>query len=511
MSVPSSSAWRRILLPAPLLLALLLTPAPAPLSAHPGSRSGIRAVGALRPQNSMESKMRQRLSKVPRRRGQDQQKASSCTALKDNGAFITGGVTAGTPPQALQLIPDTGSDVVVIASCNCIKSGSCTAEETPKCFQGTGNSSTFAMDSEPPVVTLSYGSGNIEAVVASDVVRVGQAQATMDHGMFLMVDNTLGELGPPFEGLIGLGPNPPQQTSLFDRTLSYKSLPWGGSSSKPKQEDGEIAMPRFISSAGVNTFSMCLDSHGGGALELGVASGANPLGSIGVEHWGLDLQGVSVGKVSAPVIFCSPDSKASGMTSACGAIPDTGTTLLVAGSSDQLWTLFGALCDAWPRCSKSLEKGGDDTKKIKAFEGLIDKCADWLGSGGGVDELPTLYFHFGGTGGSKDSVGISPRSYLLSGKSPDGKVNCQLAFETADYVTKSNGPVWVMGLPLFAEKKVIYDMAANTISFSDETCSSCDDKDFVARSGRNGHKRRGTRPLTRGRTRHPSFNVTQAF
>jgi len=55
-----------------------------------------------------------------------------------------------------------------------------------------------------------------------------------------------------------------------------------------------------------------------------------------------------------------------------------------------------------------------------------------------------------------------------------GKV-CLPAFGTMDYNTRANGPVWILGTPLFYQFVVGYDVSTNppSISFSDQTKTPC--------------------------------------
>ena len=52
---------------------------------------------------------------------------------------------------------------------------------------------------------------------------------------------------------------------------------------------------------------------------------------------------------------------------------------------------------------------------------------------------------------------------------------CRPAFGAMDYQTEQNGPVWILGLPIFYEYVVGYDMEAKppAISFSSGLCGSC--------------------------------------
>lgn len=99
---------------------------------------------------------------------------------------------------------DTGSDSVIVPSCICVQDGHCSQDD--RCFTGTDTSSTFNVSggAQGPLATvITFGSGPVEAVIASDIVRVGQVSIRMDDGLLLMVDQDLNI--PTFEGILGLG------------------------------------------------------------------------------------------------------------------------------------------------------------------------------------------------------------------------------------------------------------------------------------------------------------------
>lgn len=63
----------------------------------------------------------------------------------------------------------------------------------------------------------------------------------------------------------------------------------------------------------------------------------------GIHHWGLAFEGISVGSESAPVAICNPKSKKAGQKAVCGAIPDSGTTLMM-GPQAQIYALYTDTC-----------------------------------------------------------------------------------------------------------------------------------------------------------------------
>merc|ERR1719215_1851208 len=151
------------------------------------------------------------------------------------------------------------------------------------------------------------------------------------------------------------------------------------------------------------------------------------LGSIGEVHWGLDFRGITVGSVSASVSFCVSENMTKDQTTPCGAIPDSGTTALMA-PQEHLDALYESLCDQWDRCSRNVtamklaaenahnaavEAYNVDPWDIQAaskndiFQLLIKDCKNWLTTDHGLSELPPIYFHVRGAGGRQQSLQLS--------------------------------------------------------------------------------------------------------
>merc|ERR1719215_1978263 len=104
-----------------------------------------------------------------------------CAELSNHGTHSTVQVSAGTPPQHFDLVADTGSNAVIILSCNCVDEGRCSSQDD--CFRGTDTSSTFSIGKladhdadEVPSVTMSFGSGDIQAVIATRLCNAAVLQ-----------------------------------------------------------------------------------------------------------------------------------------------------------------------------------------------------------------------------------------------------------------------------------------------------------------------------------------------
>jgi len=284
---------------------------------------------------------------------------------------------------------------------------------------------------------------------------------------------------------------------------------------------GGLVVKGFLEEAGITRFSMCFNDGANGVLRLGQPKAAKHVvshASIGQVHWGLDFRGISVGNYDAPVKFCKASEMGKGQKTPCGAIPDSGTTAFMA-PKEHLISLYESLCDGWGRCKRNhtaMVKAAHDAKaaamsafksdpfhiepdsKAVIFQQLILDCNDWLSEGEGLDELPPIHFHIGGANGTKQTLNLFGWSYIIEtqekefkyiykkipgiGKLPTGrnftgqsKKVCSPAFSTMDYSTEQNGPVWILGTPIFYEYQVGYDLESKppSISFSNSSCGSC--------------------------------------
>lgn len=468
---------------------------------------------------------------------------ASCAELTNHGAYFTVLLEAGSPRQKFDVVADTGSDAVIIPSCLCNEEGECHSDD--RCFRGTGKSRSFHVHAQDdvPVIDMEFGSGSIKAAIATDVVIVGGMSALMEDGLLLMVDRKLDILG-SFEGILGLGQMQAEYNPGLVANGSHASWdrPQAHKRKIHAEAVGDVYVPGFLRQANIDRFSLCFnDGSLPGVLRLGTPSPAEPaIPSVGTLHWGVKLRGFSVGDVQADVLFCgdaaeenweqaSPTQRlahAIGRQKAkaadCGAIPDSGTTVMM-GPEAQVQKLFGGICDAWPRCQNaSKTEKYRTTPKEEVFQLVLAKCEDWLQEGDGLEELPSLYMHIGDASSNR-SLEISPWAYVFEtpvsemeahskllgnlgvsfasllregGKS---QYSCAPAFGTVDYSVSSDGPVWIVGTPVFYEYVVTFDRGTSPseISFSNEPCGTCDSQRTASSNvvltsqGRGARHRRG--------------------
>lgn len=420
-----------------------------------------------------------------------------CSPLKNHQSHSTLRVQVGTPKpdraaQFFDLIADTGSSSIIVTNCMC-KKNACSSYSSP-CFKGT-NSSTFSVpkDSEGDATptSMTFGSGQIFAVLATDTVSVGSVKAVMNNSLLMLYDHQLDAGITNFEGIFGVG-IPNHNGALRDTGASWLKV------------------------AEVARFSMCFSGlTEDGMFKMNTPAQSNAMGSIGTMHWGLDFRGISLGPTSAPVAFCDPAKKLEHQKTACGMIPDSGTTLIL-GPRSQVSQLYASLCDAWPRCAEkfaaynasvhseehessifdstvarvlkrwglpipnrapwslSPEEQAMHDKEL-LFKRLLSSCAQWARTTADLDtQLPPIHLHVAGTEGHSQTLLLTGSSYVVAAESP-GSWTCMPFFGSYDYKTAQNGPIWIVGTPLFYEYEVHYDLSSSppSMSFTKSSCGSC--------------------------------------
>lgn len=433
-----------------------------------------------------------------------------CAELTNHGTHSTVQVSAGTPPQHFDLVADTGSNAVIILSCNCVDEGRCSSQDD--CFRGTDKSSTFSVgklpdhDEEVPSVTMSFGSGDIQAVIATDEISVGGVKTSMENGLLLMVDKALNIDG-PFEGILGLGL---PSTARWGMGLLQQS-------GMRFDEGDDYEPPEFLPEADISRFSLCFNNGANGALRLGTRDTLDievedKLGSFGQVHWGVGLTGIFVGngKTKVQLDVCRPDYDGGptipdGQSTVCGGIPDSGTTAIMAPESS-LEVLFEGICNEWDRCEKAAKK--NSMPKAQAFVDVLADCGSWLdGNSEGLAELPTLHFRVQGSRhGQMQDLALDGWFYVFETvedqyelvsehfrafapraqsrhKHTGHRKTCAPAFGVMDMPTKSNGDAWILGTSFFYAYNVKYDLKDASMSFKDEQCGSCSDSATLVSQG----------------------------
>lgn len=380
----------------------------------------------------------------------------ACTKLTDQSTYFSIDVAVGTPPQHFDAVADTGSTSVLVPSCFCESSGLCHSAKN-RCFSGRGGaSSTFNItrgESGPLVYVVSFGSGPVRVVVTGDVVRIADMQHTMKDGLLVMLNDNLEVGDMAFEGIFGLG-----------LPLSYQKS--------------------FMDESGVASFSMCFADGQGYLHVFKKPPNTTFLGTVSNQNWAVNLNGVTVGSSpeATPLSFCQESDRKGGAESACAAIPDSGTTLLL-GPEDSIYKIQEGICDEWPRCTTMLattplkyrrnaELRGHNLKAM-VISSLLRVCGSWF-TDEGLEEMPPIKFYVSGKEGNQAVITVPATNYVLT----DG-TQCLLGFSSMDVSTGSNGDLWILGMPIFFSYHVTFDLQTDphSVSFTQMTasnpCSEC--------------------------------------
>merc|ERR1712079_128647 len=175
-----------------------------------------------------------------------------------------------------------------------------------------------------------------------------------------------------------------------------------------------------------------------------------------------------------PVMVCSEASMKKKQRTPCAAIPDSGTTLIMAPARD-ITKLFAELCRRWPRCVTKM-KTSRRKKSSEVFMQLLGECADWLTHSEGLDEIPSIFFHVAGARGEKYTIELTSWSYIAEAFQEEVEIVtkrilgifpvkkwvptnrlrkiCIPQFGEQEYSTPSTGPIYVIETPLFYELQV---------------------------------------------------------
>jgi len=424
-------------------------------------------------------------------------KSSSVTLKNHQGTFYTLDLEVGKEhPSKLEVVADTGSISVLVPDCRCVKqsasNGGCW-QRGQKCVEGhpTAMNDWF---------NITFGSGEVDCLLGSEQVKVGDVKADMNGVVMLMEHQYLDFYGSGiFEGILGLGK--PQVAAVESGIYSRnRKMAAGLAGFKEKS---------FFETIGTNRFSMCLvlNAHDNfmttnGQLTINPPMKPKLLKTYGLVHWALKFNGFSVGEDSSPndSVVCKGGS---GNKFACAMIPDSGTTLL-SGPKKGVEAIMDSICDGWSKCKEEAAKTDttslasvlrfSSTSKSDILQDLVMGCPD-------LKELPTLKMHVQGKDGNKESMSLSPFAYVvkttyesflaivehLPGNTTtkeslmrraaeheqSGRKTCTLAFDTMDFSDPTYGDVWVMGLPFFREQVAVYEMGNPDSSVGFVQANSC--------------------------------------
>lgn len=305
--------------------------------------------------------------------------------------------------QIVNGIFDTGSFELVVMSTAC-----------HMCFLSgdvydPNKSSTHVVDEGRLPNMHMYGSGLIVDKKAEDRVSIGDGRLQTDNFSFWEVYGHIMPImiGAEFGAIVGMG-----------RKGTVPAIVTNGT---------EVSLLEAVE-PDVDRFSVCFGrepaSPGWWTWGAEVPPAAKELHVIGEIHWGLNLTNVRLPAKAGGKTY------AIGCEKGCGAVMDTGTSLIAA-----------------PR---------EALKKLEhAISKLDPKCKN-------IDDMPDLLFELDG-----EEVSLPPTSYIGI---LDGLLNptiedllyfkpgphCQPLFIAMDEMTQY-GPMWIVGMPFFREYHTTFE------------------------------------------------------
>ncbi|KAH8387742.1 hypothetical protein KR093_009268 [Drosophila rubida] len=269
------------------------------------------------------------------------------TLSNSQNLYYYGAISIGTPPVVFQVMFDTGSSNLWVPAWNCT-SLACDGAQS----YNPSASSTAIPNGQS--IKLTYGSGGITGVLATDTVIVNGltitdqtfAMATSELDTSFAGMDFVGIMGMAYNSLAADGVTPPFYNmylqGLINQPVFSFYLARGGTSSS----GGELIF---------------------GGSDASLYAGNMTYVPVSVEdYWMFTMQDAYL----AGVRLCSP----------CSAVADTGTSLIVAPTAayETIFSLVGANLDGSVDCSR-------------------------------VSALPVLKFTIGGS-----TFGVPPSAYIIS-------------------------------------------------------------------------------------------------
>mmetsp|Transcript_16137 Transcript_16137/g.47030 ORF Transcript_16137/g.47030 Transcript_16137/m.47030 type:complete len:456 (-) Transcript_16137:122-1489(-) len=343
-------------------------------------------------------------------------------------------LSVGSPPQTITSIIDTGSYELVVFSSSCKGCGLAGA------FNHAG-SSTHRLG--VLVTQLTYGSGDVEGDQATDLVALGPARPA-PQSFWEVRKAQMPLLGhAKFQSILGVGPPETPAADAWDALAGAvrdvaKSAQVGVAPRKETTAQVRSSLvsameisgtPTMLRNFRVRLFSLCLGRRPGSSgylvwndsLPLARPAAFAHLAVVGRHSWTLSLTEVRLGGFG-------PQQAAGvylGCREGCGAIVDSGTSLLVMPSSAI------ALLD-------------------EALQGANLDCS-------GLQGLPSLFFTIDGT-----QLTLPPDSYMSRKKFTEP---CRLELSVLHSTSTSKvGPLWILGMPFLRQYYTTFDVGTDVHS-----------------------------------------------
>merc|ERR1719401_1740353 len=97
-------------------------------------------------------------------------------------------------------------------------------------------------------------------------------------------------------------------------------------------------------------------------------------------------------------------------------------------------------------------------------------CHEWMTPNGWA-EIPSIFLHLGGSDGQTETLTLSSWSYIT--RVNNGYGRCHALFGEFFFNSQNNGPVWVLGSPVFYQYQVTFDRKEASIGFNPQPCGTC--------------------------------------
>lgn len=312
---------------------------------------------------------------------------------EENDSSYSGIVSIGTPPQDFNLILDTGSSDLWVATSSCT---SCASTEFIASKSSSYQSSGASLE-------ITYGSGSVKGTTSQDTVSLGGFTITQQE-LLAVSSLTSGLLDSVLSGIMGLGFN---TISALNATPFWQALYNANQLSQPLFS---FYLERYIDQA-------IMDNAPGGTLTLGGTNSSLYQGSIeylslagSPSYWLLNVNSLSVQGHTVSV-----------GSSSLAAI-DTGTTLIAAPST--------VAADVWAQVPGSVALTGE-------YEGLYAfPCTTDV----------TVTISFGGSAWAINSADMNLGSVPSSISGTSSELCAGGIFDIGNSVGSGSGvPTWIVG------------------------------------------------------------------
>ncbi|XP_066559106.1 gastricsin-like [Amia ocellicauda] len=331
--------------------------------------------------------------------------ASSANEPLNNYADMSyyGAISIGTPPQSFQVLFDTGSSNLWVASVYC-SSQACTNHPTFDPRQ----SSTYSSNGQ--TFSLQYGTGSLTGVFGYDTVYLQGITITNQEVGLSTNEPGTNFVYAQFDGILGLaypqlsagGETPVMDTMMQEQLLQYNLFAFYLSSDE--QQGSEV------------TF---------GGVDQSRYTGEIVWAPVTTElYWQVAIDGFFVNNQQTD--WCSQG---------CQAIVDTGTSLLTCPQQylGYLQQYIGAQAN----------QNGE----------YIINCNN-------LGNMPTLYFTIGG-----QNFALPPSAYTIV-RNQNGYQYCTSGI-MGTYLPSQNGqPLWILGDVFLREYYSVYDRQNNRVGFA---------------------------------------------